>query len=201
MVVGATISCIGAYLMGSIPFGVILSSLFVGKDPSRLGSGNIGATNVYRSVSKAVGLATLAGDVMKGACPLWLTRALFPGPYHPGELLLSLVGLCTFMGHLFPIFRGFRGGKGVSTGAGVFMVLGPWALMVCIPLFILTIMISGYISVGSMASALALPLAVWILYGYGPPLILSLVFLGWVLIRHRDNIQRLKRGTEIGFRP
>ncbi|MFZ5570963.1 MAG: glycerol-3-phosphate 1-O-acyltransferase PlsY [Thermodesulfobacteriota bacterium] len=196
-VMTAGILTIGAYLLGSIPWGLIFTRLFTRKDIRREGSGNIGATNVRRTAGTLAALLTLAGDVLKGAVPVHLTGLLvFPEPF-PRDALTAAVSLAAFLGHLYPVFLKFRtGGKGVATAAGCFAVLCPQALLVALTVFLVAAIASNHVSVGSIAAMLILPAAVW--HGGAPPMtvMLAAVISVWVIDRHRDNIRRLRHGTE-----
>lgn len=182
-----------AYLLGSIPTGFVLGALS-GVDIRRVGSGNVGATNVARVVGKAQGLLTLAGDAAKGWIPVYLGHwlGLSLG-------LTALVGLAAFLGHLYPVFLKFRGGKGVATALGVFLGLAPLATVVLLFIFAFVAAASRVVSLASLLAALCAPLAFWF-FGY-PPVLVGLGFLigGWVIARHRDNIRRLLSGSEPRF--
>lgn len=194
--------CLFAYLLGSIPFGLLFARLFGKEDLRRTGSGNIGATNALRAGGWGMGLATLAGDVLKGAVPVFLALILTPengvgGP----DLWMSMAAICSFFGHLFPIYLKFStGGKGVATAAGCFAVISPFALAVSLTAFLLVAGISRRVSAGSLAAAALLPVAVfWITES----LTLSGCALGialMVIVRHKDNIRRLINGQESKIR-
>ena len=190
-----------AYLLGSIPFGLILTRLFGSVDIHSAGSGNIGATNVARTAGKTLGLLTLIGDVLKGAVPVWLAVAMTGKQGIGPELYVALVAVLAFSGHLFPLYMNFKGGgKGVATAAGCFWVISPMAGTVSMLVFILLICLTSRVSVGSLAAAAALPLAVW-------KTTQSAIFTGCaigvalvVFIRHKENIVRLIVGKEPDFR-
>lgn len=180
-----------AYLVGSIPTGLLLSRAIAGIDPRHGGSHNIGATNVLRTAGKALGAVTLAGDVLKGLIPVLLALQL-----GSGERWIGAVALAAFSGHLFPIYLKFRGGKGVATALGLYLPLVPLAIFLNLFIFAGGIIISKMVSVGSLSSAAAMPLLIWLL-GYPEPyLILSLIVAGLIFYRHKENIQRLLRGEE-----
>jgi glycerol-3-phosphate acyltransferase PlsY len=184
---------VSAYLLGSVPTGYILGSL-AGVDVRKRGSGNVGATNVARVVGKGRGALTLALDVGKG----WL--AVFVAlQSEVGLPCVALVGTAVFLGHLYPIFLRFQGGKGVATALGVFLALTPAATLVLLAIFVATIAPSRIVSLGSLIAALAAPITLW-LFAH-PPVIVALgcfiaVMITW---RHRSNIRRLLAGTEPRF--
>lgn len=185
-----------AYLIGSIPCGVLLTRLFTDIDIQRSGSKNIGAYNVFRLTGMKLGLMTLTGDMLKGAVPV-LVAMCWAEPFDwKGELWVCTVALCAFAGHIFPVFLNFRGGKGVATAAGSFMVLSPAALLVCLLTYILVLCVFGYSSAGSLSAAAILPFAVWMashsVLLTGTAVIVAVV----VFVRHRDNIRRLIDGSE-----
>jgi len=180
-----------AYLLGSIPTGLLLSKALTGIDPRQKGSRNIGATNVMRTAGKVLGAVTLLGDVLKGLIPvviaLWLGRE---------QAWVVAVGLAAFLGHCFPIYLRFKGGKGVATALGVFLPLTPLAVLMAIVIFATGFAITRMVSVGSLAAAAALPLLIW-LRGYPlPSIILGICVGALVIYRHKENIQRLMTGKE-----
>lgn len=190
--------CIFAYLIGSIPFGLVFAKLFNAMDLRKIGSGNIGATNALRAGGWALGLATLACDVLKGAVPVVVASSASQG-YGTGstEIWMALTAISAFFGHLFPVYLKFKtGGKGVATAAGCFSVISPMALAVSIAAFIIAVAGSKRVSAGSLAAAALLPVGVyWINQSVilsGCALIISLS----VIFRHKDNIRRLSAGTE-----
>ena len=184
-----------AYLLGAVPFGLILIKWFKSVDLRKIGSGNIGATNARRAGGWPLGLASLCLDVFKGALPVYLAGTFSPDSGH--SLAVSLVAISAFLGHLFPVYLKFQtGGKGVATAAGCFAVISPLSLLIAFGVFILLAALSNKVSVGSIAAAISLPLAVlllekdWVLIG-GAVFICLLI-----IIRHKDNIRRLLSGTE-----
>jgi glycerol-3-phosphate acyltransferase PlsY len=190
----------GAYLLGSIPWGVLLTRAFGAADPRRHGSGNIGATNVARVGGLGLGLATLSADMLKGLTPVWLCMAWAPDSATP-EIFPVAAALLAFFGHLFPIYSGFRGGgKGVATAFGGFAPIAPTAVLAAVGAFAIGSLISRRVSVGSLAAALALPFAVpaathsW---EASAGAALASVF---IFIRHAGNIRRLIAGSEPVFR-
>jgi acyl phosphate:glycerol-3-phosphate acyltransferase len=183
-----------AYLIGSIPTGVLLARRH-GVDPRDVGSGNIGATNVVRAAGWRAGALTLVGDAMKGIVTVVVASRL-----GYGDAALALVGLAAFIGHLYSCFLGFDGGKGVATALGVFLGLAPSAAAVVLVIFGVTVVLWRYVSVASLIAAVALPF-VLVALDYGRPTVVSgLVIAALVVLRHRDNIRRLRFGTEPRFR-
>ena len=185
-----------AYLVGSVPWGLILTRIFSDTDIRAAGSGNIGASNVFRLTGKTLGLLTLGGDLLKGAIPV-LAGTLWIGTSDwRGQVLVSLVALSAFAGHLFPVFLRFKGGKGVATAAGCFLVISPLSFLVCLLVYVLMVCWWGYSSVGSLSAAAILPLAVWLATGSVPATVCALTMAVMIFVRHADNIKRLLEGTE-----
>ncbi|MBN1268810.1 MAG: glycerol-3-phosphate 1-O-acyltransferase PlsY [Kiritimatiellae bacterium] len=190
-----------AYLLGAIPMGLILTRL-KGIDIRKVGSGNIGATNVFRSVSKGLGIATFVFDFLKGLVP----AAAFPLLARriglaPGDLLGILCGCAAIAGHNWPVYIGFKGGKGVATSAGVLLGIAPAAVGIGLAAWILLFVTSRYVSIASIGAAVIVPLSSWIMNARdGFLLPITLTLLGaLVILRHRSNIQRLMDGTEHRF--
>jgi len=182
-----------SYLIGSIPSGFILGKL-AGVDVRAAGSGNIGATNVARVMGKASGLVVLIADVAKGLLPALAARQMAFT-----DTAVAAVGAAAFLGHLFPVFLKFRGGKGVATAFGVLLALAPQAMWVPLAAFIAAVAMSRRVSLGSICAAIAAPLALWF-FSYPAPLTVLAIFLGACIIaRHRANIKRLLSGTEPRF--
>lgn len=182
-----------AYLLGSIPTGFIVGS-FSGVDVRQAGSGNVGATNVARVVGKRQGLITLLGDVAKGFIPVYLSAQL-----ELGVTITALVALAAFLGHLYPVFLKFQGGKGVATALGVYLALAPMATVVLVFVFSVVAMASRVVSLASLIAAGFAPIAFW--FFSDPPFLIWLSLLIGLLImfRHRENIQRLLSGAEPRF--
>jgi glycerol-3-phosphate acyltransferase PlsY len=180
-----------AYLLGSIPTGLVLAKALAGIDPRQGGSRNIGATNVLRTAGKTLGVVTLIGDVLKGVIPVCL--ALF---LQRGEWWVAAAGLAAFLGHCFPIYIGFRGGKGVATSLGVYLPLTPLALLVNVFVFASALGVTRMVSVGSITAAIVMPLL--ILLGRYPLayLIMSICVGAIVIFRHKENIKRIIAGKE-----
>jgi acyl phosphate:glycerol-3-phosphate acyltransferase len=192
---------LGAYLLGSIPFGLIFAKLFTGKDIREHGSGNIGATNVSRVAGPAAGIATLLFDTGKGAAAVWLA-AWFTGGQHAGPMMLA--GIATLLGHCFSIWLRFQGGKGVATALGVYLVLSPLAALAAFALFLLVVAFWRYVSLGSLSAAAAMPLLIYFLWapGHAPPLVITigtLCITALLIYKHAGNLQRLLNGTEPKF--
>jgi glycerol-3-phosphate acyltransferase PlsY len=193
-----------AYLLGSIPTGYLLMRFVRRQDIRTLGSGNIGATNVLRSGAKGLGAATFLFDVLKGALAVLVGARLAtvgfpPIPLHNAE---ALAALCAVLGHMFPIWLGLKGGKGVATAFGVFLVLVPYAALGALAVFIVVFALSRYVSLASIASAVAFPLFAYLAAPWARHyLILSIIGIvsGLVLVKHQQNIQRLLAGTEYRF--
>lgn len=184
-----------SYLLGSIPFGYLLVRVFTGDDVRASGSGNIGATNVARK-SPGLGLATLVLDAAKGLSAVLLARAVFDGPNR--HLLMAVAALFAVVGHLFPVWLKFHGGKGVATSLGAFMLLTPKSIACMLLLFVILAIAFRYVSLGSVAAAAAFPLIAWATGEYQSPrelLIIAIVSL-LVIWKHRRNIGRLIAGTE-----
>jgi acyl phosphate:glycerol-3-phosphate acyltransferase len=186
-----------SYLLGSVPFGYVLVRVFCGQDIRQSGSGNIGATNVARSSSILGGL-TLLLDVLKGMSAVLLSRVLFPGQ----ELLTGVAGLFAVLGHIFTPWLRFRGGKGVATGLGSFLLLAPKAILIIMGVFVAVVMSFRYVSLASIIAVGLFPLAVWLLNDYKHQVqMIALMAASSVLIivKHSGNIRRLVARTEPRF--
>lgn len=187
----AVLCAAAGYLAGSIPFAILVSRLLGLPDPRSYGSGNIGATNVLRSGSRAAALLTLLGDVGKGWAAVLVARAL-----GLAEEMVALVGLAAFLGHLFPVWLRFRGGKGVATAAGV-LIAFDWKLGLAVIVVWLTMaVVSRYSSLAALTAALFAPAAAWHLHGAGPILAAVAGMSVLLVARHRENIRKLLRGEE-----
>lgn len=185
-----TLWVIVAYVLGSVPWGVVIARTFCGVDPRAGGSHSTGATNVSRLCGFGWGVATLICDVLKGALPVWIALAISSSP-----LFVSLTALACVLGHVFSCFMGFRGGKAVATSIGVFLPLAFWQLLTASVLCLLVIWRSRYVSLGSLTLVAALPLLL-LLSGVWKWLPLSLCLLVLVAWRHHESIARLLTGTE-----
>lgn len=181
---------LAAYLMGSIPVGVLLAKL-KGKDPRKTGSGNIGATNVMRSAGKALGIITLIGDAAKGFIPVMAGLL-----YSQDAWLVASIGAAAFLGHLFPVFLNFKGGKGIATSVGVFLALCPVAVAVVFGLFVLILALFRYVSLGSLVGAAFLPATLYFLNARDEYVYLACFAGIMVFLKHHENIKRLLSGTE-----
>ena len=182
------------YLLGSVPFGLLYGKL-AGIDVRSQGSGNIGATNVGRLLGKKMGALTLISDLLKGILPMLLATAVLAGQSDV-ERWGMLCGGAAFLGHCFPLYLKFRGGKGVATALGLHLYLAPLPTLAVVVLFVVTVRLSGYVSLGSIAAAAALPLVIW-LTGDNPELAMVSALVGAVIwLKHHENIARLLRGEE-----
>jgi len=189
-----------AYLLGSIPCGLVLTRAFTATDVRRCGSGNIGATNVARVAGHWLGLATLAADVLKGFLPVYLVRSL-PAPAADLETWATAAALLAFCGHLYPLYTRFRGGgKGVATGLGSFLLLAPGAVMGVLAVFLVVFFIGRRVSAASLAAAAVLPAAVFLTGQAGVVCAGAVIVAVFIFLRHAENIRRLRAGTEPEFR-
>ena len=189
-----------AYLLGSIPWGLVLTRLFAIADIRRHGSGNIGATNVARVAGPVLGLATLVGDFLKGWAPVALASYLDLPPAG-AELYAAALALLAVLGHLFPVYTRLRGGgKGVATAAGGFAALAPLAVLIALVVFVLVLALTRRVSAGSLAAAAALPPAVLSTTGSAVFCAGAVIAATLIFIRHAGNIRRLLAGTEPPFR-
>ena len=179
-----------AYVLGSVPWGLVIAKTFCRIDPRESGSRSTGATNVARLCGFGWGVATLACDVCKGALPVWLAFRINPSP-----VFVSIVGLACVLGHVFSCFMKFKGGKAVATSIGVFMPLAFWQLLAASALCCLIIWRSGFVSLGSLSLVAALVVALAVT-GQWVWLPLSLCVLAVVVWKHKENIARLRAGTE-----
>jgi acyl phosphate:glycerol-3-phosphate acyltransferase len=199
-----------SYLLGSIPTGYLLVRLFRHQDIRSIGSGNIGATNVLRSGGKGLGALTFALDMLKGCCAVWLGTVVWTSlllfvhivPTFPLRDMQALAALCAVLGHMFPVWLRFKGGKGVATGFGVFLVAAPWAALAAITVFALVLAISRYVSLASIIGAASFPAFAWFLVTGDKPAF----FIGvqtavalLIIVKHHQNIRRLLSGTESRF--
>ncbi len=190
-----------SYMLGSIPWGLIFTRLFTSEDIRKKGSGNIGATNVRRVAGTKTGLFVLIGDLLKGGIPVYLAGTVIPPDISWRDIYVALVAFAAFSGHLYPLYLKFKtGGKGVSTAAGCFLILAPEACLIAILIFIVFIILTNYVSVGSMAAAVALPFTVWWDTRSGVMVFTAVVISVLIVFRHKDNIRRLQSGTESGVR-
>jgi len=179
-----------AYLLGSIPVGVILGRL-KGVDPRKMGSGNIGATNVMRAAGKKLGVVTLILDAAKGFLPVVLATVLGVHVY-----VIALVGLAAFLGHVFPVFLRFKGGKGVATALGVYLAVSPVTILGAFVVFVIVAAIWRYVSLASMIGAMAVPIGLYLIGAPWSFVVMAVLITLVVIVRHKDNIARLVKGTE-----
>lgn len=182
-----------SYLIGSIPIGYLVVAKWHGLDIRKYGSGNIGFTNVFRIVGFGPGLIVLVGDIAKGVIAVLLSKQL------GGELTAMLGGLAAIAGHNWSLFLGFSGGRGVATGAGVFFALAPKAISLSALIWIVTIALTRYVSLGSILGSIALPILIIVFYDSWLLFVFGLLAAAFVVYRHRPNIKRLLNGTEYKF--
>lgn len=189
-----------AYLIGSIPNGVIIAKIFCKIDPTKSGSGNIGATNVYRTAGKIPGIITLILDILKGFLPVYFAKK-----WGLDFQIVLFTGLAAFLGHLFPVFLKFKGGKGVATAIGIFLVLTPIAVLIAAIIFFIVAYIWRYVSLASMISSFLLPAIIKVLiifkfYNYPDSLVYFAGTISILIIyKHKANIQRLIEKKEFKF--
>jgi glycerol-3-phosphate acyltransferase PlsY len=187
---------VGAYLLGSVSFGILVSKLFGLADPRTVGSGNPGATNVLRSGKKSAAFLTLVGDAVKGWLPVWLAL-------QSNQLMwvVSWVGVAVFLGHLYPIYFKFKGGKGVATALGVMLAISPLLGLASLLTWVIVFAFSRYASLASIVAALFVPIhSYYYLRPYKNFFLMLLVLSGLLIWRHRGNIKKLLNGTEDGFK-
>ena len=187
---------LAAYLLGAIPTSYLVVRLVRGEDLRKLGSGNLGSTNLYRVLGWRYAVPVALFDMAKGAVPVMV----FGPRAGSGELTPLLLGATAMVGHVFSVFVGFNGGKGVATGAGVVLGLAPWAFLAAFLAWALLVRTTGYVSLGSIVAALVLPPAVYLLHPERRPLIWFFGALAaLVVVLHRGNLSRLRAGTESRF--
>jgi len=207
---------VATYLLGSIPFGYLIVRLTQGADVRETGSGGTGATNVSRRAGKDAGIVTLLLDALKGAAAvlfaLWVFGLLSNGARSDSTTLelywwVAAAAVATLVGHVFPVWLGFRGGKGVATGVGVFLVLAPVAVAGAGVIFVLVVVSTRYVSLGSVLAAAAIPVMVWVQNEYLRPVVGMAALMAaaaasalLIILAHRGNIGRLVAGTESKFR-
>ena len=211
---GIVIVLITAYLLGSIPFGYLIVRARAGADIRETGSGGTGATNVSRKAGKAAGVLTLVLDALKGAAAVVSARLILGLPLFAASETSASVGwwiaaaaILVIVGHMFPIWLRFRGGKGVATGIGVFLVLAPFAVLAAGVIFLAIVFLSRYVSLGSITAAATIPLFVWLQHGLispvdnlWPTMFAAVIVAALIIFAHRGNIQRLLQGTESQFK-
>jgi acyl phosphate:glycerol-3-phosphate acyltransferase len=187
-----------SYLTGAIPFGLLFSRM-VGKDVREEGSGNIGATNVNRVLGKKLGALTLLCDVAKGFLPVFVASIMIPVGEN-WELFVGLCGLAAVIGHMFSIYLGFKGGKGVATALGVFLFFSPLSIGLALVVFVAVVGISGFVSAGSLAASGLIPFFILVLGGSSSIFFCSAVIAMLIWIKHSSNIGRLRRGEESSWK-
>ncbi len=191
MPIGIFIALFG-YLLGSVPTGLILTKFFSKVDPRKIGSKNIGATNIFRTAGKSLGILTLVGDLLKGAIPVIIAIQ-----WGESNLWIAISGLSPFLGHIFPIFLGFKGGKGVATALGVYLVISPIAVLIEFLAFAGIVWKWRFISLGSIACAITIPVLIAFFRSDSQAyFIISVIMAALILYRHQPNISRLLQGTE-----
>ena len=193
-----------AYVSGSLPFGLWLGRALRGVDVRTMGSGNLGATNVYRSLGPGIGVATLLLDIAKGAVPVWLLPQSVLGTAFPGgaEWCALAAAFAAVAGHVWTFLAGFKGGKGVATSAGVLLALSPPSFGVFVAVFLVVLLTTRYVSLGSMLGAVAFTVALARFSPSGvasPTFAVGALLAVLVIVRHKDNIGRLARGEERRF--
>lgn len=183
-----------SYFLGAIPFGLMIGKM-AGKDVRKEGSKNIGATNVSRLLGKKLGFVTLICDCLKGYMPMLIAATLCKDDPN-GELIVALCGLSAVVGHMFPIYLGFKGGKGVATGLGVFLYFSPLAILISLGVFVASVALSGFVSVGSLLSSALMVVWLWLLGGSKIAMMTAAVVAALIWLKHHENIGRLVKGEE-----
>lgn len=190
------LALVASYLLGAIPTSLIVGRLFRSIDLRKHGSGNLGATNVYRTLGPKFAIPVGLFDMAKGAVPVMVIAPLVSASAY----FAIVCGIMAVIGHVFSVFVGFKGGKGVATASGVMLGLTPWAVLVSFLVWALIVRLTGYVSLGSIVSALILPVAAWLLHPSARPLIWIQVLVAVAIVwLHRANIRRLLAGTENRF--
>ncbi len=186
------------YLIGSIPFGLVLGKA-LGIDVRQAGSGNIGATNVNRLLGKKMGAITLLADAGKAVLPMMAAAKLLDGQ-PMAQFWVAATGGAAFLGHLYPLYLKFKGGKGVATALGIFFYVQPLAVALCIVVFVAVVRVWGYVSLGSLLAAALMPLLVYLLEGPGYKTYLAAVIAVLIWLKHAENIRRLIKHEENSIR-
>lgn len=188
----ALLLVLAAYLLGSVSFAVLVVRLKTGTDIRSKGSGNAGATNVLRAHGKKLAAVVAAADILKGSVAVLLVRLVTADPRYA-----AAAGLAAVLGHVFPIFYGFRGGKGVATAVGAFLALTPLATLVCVAVFVLVVALTRYVSLGSVISIVLLPPVAGLLFRAPRPVVLAAAAIALLIVlKHTENLKRLARGEE-----
>jgi glycerol-3-phosphate acyltransferase PlsY len=180
-----------AYLLGSIPFGYLIVRRKIGADIRQTGSGGTGATNVSRRAGKTAGVLTLLLDAAKGCAAVVIAQVV-----SGDDWVIAAAAIAALVGHIFPVWLGFRGGKGVATGVGIFAVLAPVALLCAGVIFLAIVVTTRYVSLGSIVAAVLIPVFVWWLSGSQPLLTAAIVAAALIVFAHRGNMKRLASRTE-----
>ena len=202
MLLAISLLVLASYLLGSIPVGYLLVRLFRNQDIRSVGSGNIGATNVLRSGGKGLGAATFILDATKGAAAVALAAIISPHIAMAPRNIEALAAVVAVVGHMFPIWLRFRGGKGVATGFGVFLVAAPWGALAAITVFIIVLLLTRYVSLASILGAGSFPVfAYFLVRGDKPAFFIAAQFIvaSLIILKHHANIRRLLTGTENRF--
>jgi glycerol-3-phosphate acyltransferase PlsY len=196
MVLTLALTTITAYLLGGIPFGYLFVRFALGKDIRTMGSGNIGATNVHRSAGGKAGVVVLLLDVLKGFLAVWFAGLLT----HNNPVAVALAAAAVMIGHSFPVFLKFKGGKAVACCVGAFLYIAPLAVLAIMPVFVLIVAFSKYISLASILSVVLFPLILLLVARPAPAILLAAIFAAVLIAwRHKANIQRLVAGNENVF--
>ncbi|SHO49413.1 glycerol-3-phosphate 1-O-acyltransferase PlsY [Desulfopila aestuarii] len=183
-----------SYLLGAVPFGLVIGKL-AGKDVRKEGSKNIGATNVSRLLGKKLGFVTLICDCLKGYLPMLMAATLLENEPNV-NLMVALCGIAAVLGHMFPIYLGFKGGKGVATGLGVFLYLSPLAILISLGVFAGSVALSGFVSVGSLLSSALMVIWLWLLGQSKITMMTAAIVAALIWLKHHENIGRLLKGEE-----
>ncbi len=196
MVLLLTLTTITAYLIGGVPFGYLFVRFALGKDIRTMGSGNIGATNVHRSAGGKAGVIVLLLDILKAFVAVWFASLVT----HNNALAMALAAMAVMVGHSFPVFLRFKGGKAVACCVGAFLYIAPLAVLAIVPVFVLIVAISKYISLASILSVLLFPIILMLVAHPAPPILIASVFAALLIAyRHKANIQRILAGNENVF--
>ena len=187
-----------SYLIGALPFGLIIGKL-AGTDVRKEGSGNIGATNVTRLLGKKLGAVTLCCDVLKSYLPMFVANILLKGQAH-ATVWVAICGLAAVVGHIFPLYLKFKGGKGVASALGMFLFLSPLAVGLALLGFLVVVWFSGFVSLGSLTAATAMPLILWFSHEPLTKIVVCLPVVALIWWKHRENIKQLRRGEEKSWR-
>ncbi len=190
------LSTVFAYLIGGLPFGYLFVRFSLGKDVRTMGSGNIGATNVHRTAGRKAGIIVLLLDIVKGSVAIWLAAVLT----HGNALALALAAAAVMIGHCYPVFLRFKGGKAVACFIGAFLYLAPVSLLITVAIFVVVVALSKYISLGSIVAVILFPLVLWLVQRPSEALLAAAIFSAVLIVyRHRANIERLIQGKENVF--